>query len=657
MLRLFSLHYGLPSGDSSIYFHCWLALKSQSTIFRTIRSRILDLLPEFEPSLQSTLGMIVSMINTMIKSSLMNLLTSVPKVIDSVRRLTEAEEMPPEVEKLIGTFLRALISINRLTQDLDHSREPPVTVAAPPGESLVCRICDNAVPAELFHEHTQSCLTLYQKGTTMDLINGRLSSLQESIGSDFLNCSWPGGRECAQKSVMPSLHLYALASRAVQIDPHVCDAQNELKGIASVLGRWPAGATSSAAAALLPLVKEKLKVTKALEEVIVRLRDQGMRVRPTPTTIADFGFIKRISRGASASVFLALKKKTGDIYAIKATPRRALKHKNEVERVLVEKDILLQFSHPNIVQFFWSFVGRHNLYLVTEFLPGGDLYSLLENLGSLSEDAARTYAMELLQALRYLRENGIVHRDIKPDNILVSESGSLKLTDFGLSYLGMVDRATESAKFTRRPSSCVGTPDYVAPEIILNRPHSFSVDYWSLGAMIYEFVCGVPPFHADDEDETYRRALLGHVRFPSNIAISHDLMDLIKGLLKVNPEERLGHSSIEEIITHPWFSNHELLTNAPFVPELSSARDTSYFEQRYEFDHAQDASILKDLADLEGVTPPSTLSSFSSVSIAQLLRANRRAAQKLGIRSSRTQEFAPARRHVQDARCPDDSTS
>jgi serine/threonine protein kinase len=347
-------------------------------------------------------------------------------------------------------------------------------------------------------------------------------------------------------------------------------------------------------------------------------------------------FLKRISRGAFATVFLAAKKRTGDIFAIKATPRCTLGQKNQLQRVLVEKDIMLHFRSPWIVKFYYSIVGGNNLYLVTEFVPGGDLFSLLQNVGCLSEAHAKFYGREVLFALAYLRENGIIHRDIKPDNILVTAAGHLKLTDFGLSRLGMVDRSDIS-----QTASLVGTPDYVAPEIILNQPHSFSADYWSLGAMLYEFVIGMPPFHAGSIAETHQRAVIGHVRWPEGLDVSSEFRDLVGKLLAANPIVRLGHGCIDEITNHPWFAGAP--DEPPFVPQLTDRLDTAYFEQRYEFDDAEDAAIL---ADLQDCTPPGRghckgMESYGSVDFAELAEANRTAAEEFDEANHRRRGSSP----------------
>ena len=237
-----------------------------------------------------------------------------------------------------------------------------------------------------------------------------------------------------------------------------------------------------------------------------------------------------------------------------------------------------------------------------EYLPGGDLYSLLRELGSLDEKSAKIYTYQIVQALGYLHSNGIIHRDLKPDNILISAEGFLKLTDFGLSYIGIVDRQmgeiVPSDPNLVKSSSFVGTPDYIAPEIILNQEHSFPVDWWSLGIILYEFIMGVPPFHANTEAETHERILKGAYMLPTeeDDDVSPECIDFIKQLLQLNPEKRLGTKGVEEILNHPWFKGIDSDHIEPvFKPELKSKEDTGYFQERYEFKGDSDSDIIDDI--------------------------------------------------------------
>ncbi|OHT09037.1 hypothetical protein TRFO_22194 [Tritrichomonas foetus] len=266
-----------------------------------------------------------------------------------------------------------------------------------------------------------------------------------------------------------------------------------------------------------------------------------------------------------------------------------------------------------------------------EYLPGGDLYSLLQECGSLDEHTSKIYTFQIATALAYLHSHGIIHRDIKPDNILISADGTLKLTDFGLSYIGLVGRhiAKEDDDGNLvKSNSMVGTPDYIAPEIVLNHEHSFTVDWWSLGVMIYEFFYGTPPFHSDTEKQIHDNIIHGRYTFPDEnpkqsqndqqqnsqkqsnervgdgdeedyqVEISDVAKDLIRRLLEVDPKKRIGAHGSGEVLRHPWFSGLKIgEIEAPFVPTLRNAEDTQYFQTRYQFNENDDSDILCDIND------------------------------------------------------------
>ncbi|XP_004512762.1 probable serine/threonine protein kinase IREH1 isoform X3 [Cicer arietinum] len=232
-----------------------------------------------------------------------------------------------------------------------------------------------------------------------------------------------------------------------------------------------------------------------LEDDVVRsLRTSPIHSSKDRTSIDDFEIIKPISRGAFGRVFLAKKRITGDLFAIKVLKKADMIRKNAVESILAERDILITVRNPFVVRFFYSFTCRENLYLVMEYLNGGDLYSLLRNLGCLDEEVARVYIAEVVLALEYLHSLRVVHRDLKPDNLLIAHDGHIKLTDFGLSKVGLINSTddlsgpavsgtsllgedesytstSEDQRERRKKRSAVGTPDYLAPEILLGTGH------------------------------------------------------------------------------------------------------------------------------------------------------------------------------------------
>jgi serine/threonine protein kinase len=513
---------------------------------------------------------------------------------------------------------------------------------------------------------------------------------------------------------------------------------------------------------------------------------QSLRVSASPhlhpavPSIRDFDILKPISRGAFGRVYLASKKTTGDLYAIKVFQKSELVRKNLVRRVRAERDILATIQNPFVVRFIWSFESARKLFLVMEFLPGGDLFSLLSNLGYLDEDVARQYVAEIVLALEYLHQAGIVHRDLKPDNILIDRDGHIKLTDFGLSKQGALDlphsspastraslspgtdtlwqRAPSPAGFvarsakapvsglsaisgaskprydtsvgagaiagagtgpqqmhgasgvpssqfcmdsmsvsvmsgsgsevrTQRGSSTVplqrdvdmrlvdtttssvqagtrtagrqntltasdargqfsaaastggsgyagpfeshtghlwangvrgvrspspqtlatesqsgspvggttvvapvepplGTPDYLAPELLLGTGHGFAVDWWALGVVLFELLVGIPAFHASSVRGIFSNILSGRIQWPDDVdeAMSAEARDLIQRLLEPDPSKRLGARGAAEVKAHPFFRDvdFEHVRNQPpaFVPQFAAADDTSYFSSR-----------------------------------------------------------------------------
>ncbi|KAL4199563.1 hypothetical protein AMTRI_Chr03g51800 [Amborella trichopoda] len=329
------------------------------------------------------------------------------------------------------------------------------------------------------------------------------------------------------------------------------------------------------------------------------------------TSIDDFEIIKPISRGAFGRVFLARKRTTGDLFAIKVLKKVDMIRKNAVESILAERDILISVRNPFVVRFFYSFTCRENLYLVMEYLNGGDLYSLLRNLGCLDEDMARVYIAEVVLALEYLHSLHVIHRDLKPDNLLIAHDGHIKLTDFGLSKVGLInstdnlsgppvsgtaelgqDRPQLSAseqshkREERQKQSAVGTPDYLAPEILLGMGHGTTADWWSVGVILFELIVGIPPFNAEHPQIIFDNILNRNIPWPQiPEEMSCEAQDLIDKLLTEDPIQRLGSTGAAEVKKHAFFKNINWETlarqKAAFVPASDDAHDTSYFMSRY----------------------------------------------------------------------------
>ncbi|TVU48962.1 hypothetical protein EJB05_00250, partial [Eragrostis curvula] len=334
------------------------------------------------------------------------------------------------------------------------------------------------------------------------------------------------------------------------------------------------------------------------------------------TCIEDFEIIKPISRGAFGRVFLARKRVTGDLFAIKVLKKADMIRKNAVESILAERDILISARNPFVVRFFYSFTCRENLYLVMEYINGGDLYSLLRNLGCLDEDMARTYIAELVLALEYLHSMNVIHRDLKPDNLLISRDGHIKLTDFGLSKVGLINSTDDFSgpdvssvlvgdhhptdaeqralkREQRQKQTAVGTPDYLAPEILLGMTHGPTADWWSVGIILFELLVGIPPFNAEHPQIIFDNIMNREIPWPHiPEEMSFEAYDLIDKLLIENPVQRLGATGAGEVKAHPFFKdiNWDMLARqkAAFIPCTDDEYDTSYFACRHTWGSADE---------------------------------------------------------------------
>uniref|UniRef100_A0A8B9TGE8 non-specific serine/threonine protein kinase n=1 Tax=Anas platyrhynchos TaxID=8839 RepID=A0A8B9TGE8_ANAPL len=308
----------------------------------------------------------------------------------------------------------------------------------------------------------------------------------------------------------------------------------------------------------------------------------------------DFETIKLISNGAYGAVYLVRHRETRQRFALKKINKQNLILRNQIQQVFVERDILTFAENPFVVSMFCSFETKRHLCMVMEYVEGGDCATLLKNMGPLPVDMAKMYFAETVLALEYLHNYGIVHRDLKPDNLLITSMGHIKLTDFGLSKIGLMNMTTNlyeghMEKDTREfmDKQVCGTPEYIAPEVILIQGYGKPVDWWAMGIILYEFLVGCVPFFGDTPEELFGQVISDEIMWPEgDEALPADAQDLITRLLRQCPLERLGTGGAHEVKHHAFFLhldwNGLLRQKAEFIPQLESEDDTSYFDTRSE---------------------------------------------------------------------------
>jgi serine/threonine protein kinase len=297
----------------------------------------------------------------------------------------------------------------------------------------------------------------------------------------------------------------------------------------------------------------------------------------------DFEILKLIGKGTFGQVFQVRKRDTRRIYAMKVLSKKVIVQKKEVAHTLGERNILVRTAmaeSPFIVGLKFSFQTPSDLYLVTDYMSGGELFWHLQREGRFQEARAKFYIAELILALQHLHEHNIVYRDLKPENILLDANGHIALCDFGLSKANLTENATTN--------TFCGTTEYLAPEVLLDE-HGYTkmVDFWSLGVLVFEMCCGWSPFYAEDTQQMYKNIAFGKVRFPRD-ALSTEGRNFVKGLLNRNPKHRLGATrDAEELKAHPFFADidwealHKKNVVPPFKPKLKGELDVSNFDPEF----------------------------------------------------------------------------
>ncbi|ORY73876.1 putative Serine/threonine-protein kinase gad8 [Leucosporidium creatinivorum] len=306
-------------------------------------------------------------------------------------------------------------------------------------------------------------------------------------------------------------------------------------------------------------------------------------------TIDAFELLKVVGKGSFGKVMQVRKKDTNRIYALKTIRKAHIVSRSEVVHTLAERTVLAQVTSPFIVPLKFSFQSTEKLYLVLAYVNGGELFHHLQNEGRFEEERARFYAAELLSALDHLHQFNVVYRDLKPENILLDMTGHLMLCDFGLCKLNMAEN--------ERTNTFAGTPEYLAPELVEGQGYTRTVDWWTLGVLLYEMLSGLPPFYEEDHQKMYNRIVHEQLSFPPFIVGS--ARDICTGLLQKNPAHRLGANGANEIRRHLFFHGLDwaLLERRGiepmWKPDVENAIDTSNVDSEFLAEPALD-SVVED---------------------------------------------------------------
>lgn len=340
---------------------------------------------------------------------------------------------------------------------------------------------------------------------------------------------------------------------------------------------------------------------------MISIADTSEAAKRDKITMEDFDFLKVLGKGTFGKVILCKEKRTQKLYAIKILKKDVIIAREEVAHTLTENRVLQRCKHPFLTELKYSFQEQHYLCFVMQFANGGELFTHVRKCGTFSEPRARFYGAEIVLALGYLHRCDIVYRDMKLENLLLDKDGHIKIADFGL--------CKEEISFGDKTSTFCGTPEYLAPEVLDDHDYGRCVDWWGVGVVMYEMMCGRLPFYSKDHNKLFELIMAGDLRFPSKL--SQEARTLLTGLLVKDPTQRLGGGPEDALEicradffrTVDWEATYRKEIEPPYKPNVQSETDTSYFDNEFTSQPVQ-------------LTPPSRSGALATVDEQEEMQSN-----------------------------------
>ena len=332
-------------------------------------------------------------------------------------------------------------------------------------------------------------------------------------------------------------------------------------------------------------LKEKIEplnnqpiITKSSDSLPIASKYPSTQSTSTSITIDDFQPLKLLGKGSFGKVILVKYFNNNKIYAMKILNKEEIIKRNQINHTKTERLLLEKLNHPFIAQLQFAFQDKKKLYLVTEFLQGGELFFHIKRKTCLKETQAKFYLAQIFLAIDYLHNNGYIYRDLKPENILLDKEGNIKLTDFGLSKIILNDDNNNAT------NTICGTLEYMAPEIIKGNPYNKCVDWYSFGILLYVMICGNLPFKLKNRTiEEMKNNFV--IEYPEKM--SPEAKDLISKLLEIEPEKRLGYKDSNEIKNSDFFKEvdfdkvYQKQYKPPFRFKFNGELDLKYFDIKF----------------------------------------------------------------------------